>query len=354
MSLAATFPILETENHHGEEILCIQQSSQRNEGFCPWESRWNNVSMMENNNATRDPEEAKELMSANVAISSQDLTLLSSTCLEDDCGACLSKDLDGTDDCGACLRKDLDGTENSVPNSNTQNNTSLCGSNQENKTSESKDLNPGDAMYMLKSLGKCCYSCSECISKSKNGLENNTEDSNHCEEIMGKFQNQKIQPTSDVIQPTSDVNAKCCMCSESNEKMEVGSQLSGDIGNLPQKLDFDFEKVQSQESVIQASDNTNEVYLEDKNPNHLNDEKETDISKGQDKKKSKMKQEVDWNSLREKWDSMRRKHCGCEPRSHNHMDSVDWEAVRSTKPINIADAIKERGQHNIIAGRIKV
>lgn len=335
MSLAATFPIPETENHHEEEILCIQQSSQRNEGFCPWESRWNNVSMMENNNATRDPEEAKELMSANVAISSQDLTLLSSTCLEDDYGA--------------CLRKDLDDTDNSVPNSNTQNSTSSCGSNQENKTSESKDLNPGE--YMLKSLRKCCYSCSECISKSKSGLENNTEDSNHCEEMevdllftskeksqifigsVGKFQNQEIQPTSDVIQPTSDVNEQIKnevkktieICNYYQEKMEVGSQLSGDIGNLPHK-----------------------------NPNHLNDEKETDISKGQDKKKSKMKQEVDWNSLREKWDSMRRKHCVWEPRSHNHMDSVDWEAVRSAEPIKIADAIKERGQHNIIAGRIKV
>ncbi|CAK9314333.1 unnamed protein product [Citrullus colocynthis] len=298
MSLAATFPIPETENHPGEEILCIQQSSQRNEGFCPWESRWNNGSMMENNNAISDPEEAKE-------------------------------------------------------------------------------LNPVDAMYMLKSLEKCCYSCSGCISKSKSGLENNAEGSNHCEEMevdlpftpneksqifigrVGKFQNQEIQPTS-------DVNAKCCLCSECNEqikneikktieicnyyqgKMEVGSQLSGDIGNLPQKLDFDLEKVQSQESVIQASDNTNEGYLEDKNPNH-----ETDISKGQDKKKSKMKQEVDWNSLREKWDSMRKKHCVCEPRNHNHMDSVDWEAVRSAEPIKIADAIKERGQHNIIAGRIK-
>ncbi|XP_038901256.1 transcriptional activator DEMETER-like [Benincasa hispida] len=386
MTLAATFPLPETENYHGEEIFCIQQSSQINEGFflC------NNGSMMENNKAAVDSEEAKELMSVNDVISSQDclgssvkgsrdLTLNVSTCLEDDCETCLSKNVAGIDNSVLHSNKS---TLEQEPYSSSQNGTASCGSNQENKTSESKEvdwrdqkpnsknLNFGNTMHMLRALGKC-YFCSECISKSKSELENSAEDSNHCEEMADdlKFQNQEIQPTG-------HVNAKCCLCSECNEQikdgikktthqgeMEADSQLSSDIDNSSQKLDFDVEKVQSQESVIQASDSTNEAeesekqeakgYSEDRNPNHLNDEKETGISRGK-AKKSKMKQEVDWNHLREKWDSMRRMHHVREPRRCDHLDSVDWEAVRSAEPNKIADAIKERGQHNIIAGRIKV
>uniref|UniRef100_A0A9I9DP18 HhH-GPD domain-containing protein n=1 Tax=Cucumis melo TaxID=3656 RepID=A0A9I9DP18_CUCME len=392
MSLAATFPLPETENYHGEEIFCIQQSTQRNEKLFLCESKWDN-GRMETNKATGDPEEAKELMSVDDAISSQDCqglsikenhdsTLLSSICLEDDCGTCLSKNLDDTDNLALHSNKS---TFEKEPYSSSQNSTSSCGSNQKNRTSESKEVgwrdqnpisgnfNSSDTMHTPRSLGKC-YSSAECISKSKSGLENNAEDSNRCEEIAvdlqfapneksqgffastEKFQNQEIQLIG-------DVNAQCPLCSESNEgKMEAGSQLSSDIDDSSQKVDFDVEKVQSQESVTQASNNTNEAkekekkeakgYLEDGNPNHLNDEKETNNPKGK-AKKSKMKPEVDWNSLREKWDSMRREHPPCEPRSHDHMDSVDWEAVRCAEPTKIADAIKERGQHNIIAGRIK-
>ncbi|XP_031742557.1 uncharacterized protein LOC101216331 isoform X2 [Cucumis sativus] len=391
MSLAATFPLLETENYHGEEIFCIQQSTQRNERLFLRESKWNNDSMMETNKATGDPEEAKELMSADDAISSQgcqgssikenhDLTLLSSTCLEDDCGTCLFKNLDDTDN--LALHSDKS-TFEKEPYSSNQDSTLSCGSNKKNRTSEYKEvgwrdqnpisgnLNPSDTVHTPRSLGKC-YSSAECISKSKSGLENNAEDSNSCEEMavdlqftpneksqgfigsIEKFQNQEIQLIG-------DVNAKCSLCSESNEgKMEAGSQFSSDIDNSSLLVDFDVERVQSDESVVPASENTNKAkekekkevkgYLEDRNPNHLNDEKETDKGKA---KKSKMKPEVDWNSLREKWDSLRRKHPPCEPRSRDHMDSVDWEAVRFAEPTKIADAIKERGQHNIIAGRIK-
>ncbi|XP_048444775.1 DEMETER-like protein 2 isoform X3 [Pyrus x bretschneideri] len=40
-------------------------------------------------------------------------------------------------------------------------------------------------------------------------------------------------------------------------------------------------------------------------------------------------------------------------RNRNHMDSADWEAVRIAEVGQIAAAIKVRGQHNMIAGRIK-
>lgn len=41
-------------------------------------------------------------------------------------------------------------------------------------------------------------------------------------------------------------------------------------------------------------------------------------------------------------------------REISHMDSIDWEAVRQADVSEIAEAIKTRGQHNVIAERIKV
>lgn len=41
-------------------------------------------------------------------------------------------------------------------------------------------------------------------------------------------------------------------------------------------------------------------------------------------------------------------------RNRNHMDSVDWEAVRHAEVGEIAHAIQVRGQQNIIAERVKV
>lgn len=64
-------------------------------------------------------------------------------------------------------------------------------------------------------------------------------------------------------------------------------------------------------------------------------------------KKVEKEEEIDW-------DELRRIYSTTEPRNSNHMDSVDWEAVRCAENSEIATAIKDRGQQNIIAGRIKV
>lgn len=36
------------------------------------------------------------------------------------------------------------------------------------------------------------------------------------------------------------------------------------------------------------------------------------------------------------------------------MDSIDWEAVRCADVDKIANAIKQRGQHNVISRKIQV
>ncbi|PON93600.1 DNA-3-methyladenine glycosylase I [Trema orientale] len=77
---------------------------------------------------------------------------------------------------------------------------------------------------------------------------------------------------------------------------------------------------------------------------------------------------IDWDEMRRKycrskegkkkenehdWDELRRKYCGYGQRHNDHKDSVDWEAVRQAEPGEIADAIRGRGQHNILALRIQ-
>lgn len=54
------------------------------------------------------------------------------------------------------------------------------------------------------------------------------------------------------------------------------------------------------------------------------------------------------------WEFYRKMYSTGGPICDDHTDSVDWDAVRLAKPIEIAEAIKDRGQHNIIAKRIQV
>ncbi|KAI3442868.1 ENDO3c domain-containing protein [Psidium guajava] len=69
-------------------------------------------------------------------------------------------------------------------------------------------------------------------------------------------------------------------------------------------------------------------------------------SRGAGKEK---KEDFDWDSLRRRAESNGRKRV----RTPTTMDSVDWEAVRCADVNEIADAIKERGMNNVLAGRIK-
>ncbi|KAH7542034.1 hypothetical protein FEM48_Zijuj02G0030600 [Ziziphus jujuba var. spinosa] len=53
------------------------------------------------------------------------------------------------------------------------------------------------------------------------------------------------------------------------------------------------------------------------------------------------------------WDAFRKMYCTTEQRRPEHMDSVDWEAVRNAEAQVIAKVIEARGQNNVLAGRIK-
>ncbi|KAF8009519.1 hypothetical protein BT93_J0504 [Corymbia citriodora subsp. variegata] len=75
-----------------------------------------------------------------------------------------------------------------------------------------------------------------------------------------------------------------------------------------------------------------------------------EATKTEDKKKSKAN-EKKTDPL--EWEKLRKAYSSAGPRSPDHMDSVDWDAVRRAEQDEVAAAIKERGQHNKLAERIQ-
>lgn len=65
---------------------------------------------------------------------------------------------------------------------------------------------------------------------------------------------------------------------------------------------------------------------------------------------SKNNNNIDWERLRKEISH----NLPSKERSNDYMDSADWEAVSQADVGIIADAIRLRGQHNILATRIKV
>ncbi|QHN95157.1 transcriptional activator DEMETER-like isoform X3 [Arachis ipaensis] len=79
--------------------------------------------------------------------------------------------------------------------------------------------------------------------------------------------------------------------------------------------------------------------------------KEEPFKSKEEETRVKLLKEVD-KETRERWDKLRKEY-GKSKRHSDHDDSVDWEAVRCADVKEIAKAIAGRGQHNVIAERIK-
>lgn len=129
-----------------------------------------------------------------------------------------------------------------------------------------------------------------------------------------------------------------------------------------------------QEGYVQPTDDANTLVQEREKGNKTSSKeqqpgKTSMEAQSQKNVEEKKRKGIDWDEMRRKycrsneakkkenetdWDELRRKYCGDGQRHSNHKDSLDWEAVRRAKPSEIADAIKGRGQHNILALRIQV
>nr|KYP35674.1 Protein ROS1 [Cajanus cajan] len=80
---------------------------------------------------------------------------------------------------------------------------------------------------------------------------------------------------------------------------------------------------------------------------HFGEKKSTEKKNKNKEEKEKLMEEK-----QQYWDTLRKIYTK-SPRDSDHMDSVDWEAVRCAQASEVAKAIASRGQHNIIGGRIQ-
>ncbi|KAF3455101.1 hypothetical protein FNV43_RR05549 [Rhamnella rubrinervis] len=104
-----------------------------------------------------------------------------------------------------------------------------------------------------------------------------------------------------------------------------------------------------QESYIQAATDESISQEQQKGTNSNSEEQQSGKRKATQRMKSKKENE----KVKTDWDALKRIYSNGGQRSSFHMDSVDWEAVKNANVGEIAKAIQGRGQHNIIAGRIK-
>ncbi|WCJ41712.1 demeter-like 1 [Euphorbia peplus] len=131
-----------------------------------------------------------------------------------------------------------------------------------------------------------------------------------------------------------------------DEDEEEGLDDIEDIGNstkslIPSFQDF-YQTMCSSSHVVPGSSNVG-ANSDNIDPTPKETKTKTGAEKEKEDKEQK-EQKIDWDSFRRKYS---------RPRSSDHTDSIDWEAVRQADSSVIADTIKARGQHTVIAERIK-
>ncbi|XP_061345349.1 transcriptional activator DEMETER-like [Gastrolobium bilobum] len=112
---------------------------------------------------------------------------------------------------------------------------------------------------------------------------------------------------------------------------------------------FDKEKENSKVEEMEAQNaNDQSSKVDDKGIENDSNKKKSTVAK---KNKSQEEKEKLLEKQRH-WDTLRKIHTR-STRHSDHVNSVDWEAVRCAPASKFAKAIASRGQHNIIAGRIQ-
>ncbi|KAF8039695.1 hypothetical protein BT93_B2032 [Corymbia citriodora subsp. variegata] len=146
--------------------------------------------------------------------------------------------------------------------------------------------------------------------------------------------------------PAVDHEIECskAACQGETSKVQTVVYFSELLGEKESTGTRDVSKGADQESADTHPTNYGLSLTDDSNKMNITNSKRKSGGFGKEKK-----EDFDWDSLRRHAESNGRKRV----RMPNTMDSVDWEAVRRADVNEIADAIKERGMNNVLAGRIK-
>lgn len=163
---------------------------------------------------------------------------------------------------------------------------------------------------------------------------------------------------------------------EPNQEVSLGIsgtwQMDGalDIIRLPSQNDVgtqqEIRKVELQtegtQCIVETQDSDSQSHILDNNSNSYsnlrNEECMPQLPSGNLKSTSTMnKSGAKFNEGTYEWDNLRKEafqNNAFKIWSDDTNDSLDYEAVRNADVNQVADAIRERGQHNNIAARIKV
>ncbi|KAJ7981114.1 transcriptional activator DEMETER-like [Quillaja saponaria] len=135
--------------------------------------------------------------------------------------------------------------------------------------------------------------------------------------------------------------------------------MSGDVNivnNHDQELSDGMTKGTESCQFTSEALTINDVNILKKKGGQERKKKKSDLSKEEEEKQKQLvlaavkeKQEKE----KEEWEILRKMYSSGKPRSEDHMDSVNWEAVRLADVDEVAAAIRERGQHRILAKKMQ-
>ncbi|PQQ15816.1 DEMETER-like protein 2 isoform X1 [Prunus yedoensis var. nudiflora] len=109
--------------------------------------------------------------------------------------------------------------------------------------------------------------------------------------------------------------------------------------------------IQNPKICLQPPNDANRFNQKEQKGNKLNlKEQHSDMKSGETKKATRTgKNEKAIVKAKADWEFFGKIYATSGERNRNHMDSVDWEAVRHAEVGEIADAIQAHGQQNMIA-----
>jgi len=133
---------------------------------------------------------------------------------------------------------------------------------------------------------------------------------------------------------------------KSDKKVE---EMEAHKANESSKVVNEAQKANETSKVVNK-ETQNSSYFIERNSNSSSNKEQTRDTKKSKKQEEKM---LILKKKRKQWEALRKIHTRSD-RHIDHVDSIDWEAVRNAKVGEVAEAIKMRGQHKVIAKKIQV
>ncbi|XP_019152735.1 PREDICTED: protein ROS1-like [Ipomoea nil] len=158
--------------------------------------------------------------------------------------------------------------------------------------------------------------------------------------IIEEPESYQIEDSGINVEPQIDIEER-----NFNLKVEQDGPVTLEIQDITEQPSISVDSLKSDHGSMESNLDGQNNQL-----GNIVDRTSTNPSNAKRRRPGKGKQnEVHWESLRQQAQANGKK----RERTVNTMDTVDWEAVRLADVGEVAESIKERGMHNVLAERIK-